>query len=129
MRKIKTNLTLQEYSRLHPTGSWLGKLYGTTKIHKVLPIDNIEKLLVRPIVSSINNSTYELEKYLAKLLSPLSCYQYTVNSTKHFTKSIKHEKIPTGYQMISFHVTLLFTSIPLDKTIETILQTFITVMG
>ena len=48
--------------------------------------------------------------------------QYTVNSIKHFIKSIKHEKIPTGYQMISFDVKSLFTKYSLDKTIEIILQ-------
>ena len=55
-------------------------------------------------------------------MSPLICSQYTVNNTKHFIKWIKHEKIPTGYQIISFDGTSLFTSIPLDKTIEIILQ-------
>ena len=59
---------------------------------------------------------------MAKLLSPLSRSQYTVNSKKHFIKSIKHEKSPAGYQMISFEVKSLFISIPLDKTIEIILQ-------
>ena len=122
LRKIETNLTSQEYSRLYPTGSCPGKFYSTEKIQKILPTDNVDKQLIRPIVSNINTSTYELTKYLAKLLSPLSRSQYTVNSTKHFVKSIKHEKIPTGYQMISFVVKSLFTSILLYKTIEMILQ-------
>ena len=55
-------------------------------------------------------------------MSPLSCSKYTVNSTKHFIKSMKHEKIPTGYQMISFDVKTLFTSIPLGETLEITLQ-------
>ena len=87
-----------------------------------MPTDNVDKLPVRPIVSKINTSTNELTKYLAKLLSPLSRSQYTVNSTKHFVKSIKHEKIPTGYQVISFDTKSLCTSIPLDKTTEIKLQ-------
>ena len=95
MRKIKTNLKSEEYSRLYPTGSCPGKFYVTAKIHKILPTDNVDKLSVRPIVSNINTSTSELTEYMAKLLSPLSRSQYTVNSTKHFIKLIKHEKIPT----------------------------------
>ena len=122
LRKIKTNLTSQEYSHLYPTVSCPGKFYGTAKIYKIFPTDNFDKMPIRPIVSNINTSTYELAKYLAKLLSPLSRSQYPINSTKHFIKSIKHEKIPTGYQMISFDVQSLFTSIPLDKKIEIILQ-------
>ena len=122
MRNIKTNLTTQGHSRLYPTGSCPGKFYGTAKIHKILPIDNVDQLPIRPIVSNVDTSTYELAKYLAKLLLPLSPSQYAVNIVKHFTESIKHKKIPTGYQMISFDVKSLFTSIPLDKTIEILLQ-------
>ena len=35
---------------------------------------------------------------------------------------IKTFKIPTGYQMVSFDVKLLFANIPLDRTIDIILQ-------
>ena len=87
-----------------------------------MPTDNVDKLSIRPIASNINTSTYELAKYLTKLSSPLSRSQYTVNSTKHFNKSTKHGKISTGYQMISFDIMSLFTSILLDKTVKTILQ-------
>ena len=122
LRKIKAHLTPQEYSRLYPTGSSPGKFYGTAKIHKILPTDGVDKLPIRPIVSNINTSTYQLAKYLAKVLSHLSQSIYTVNSTKHFIEQIKKEPIPSGYQMISFDVKSLFTSIPLDKTIEITLQ-------
>ena len=54
LRKIKTNITSQDYSRLYPTGSYPGKFYGTAKIHKILPTDNVDKLRIRPIVSNIN---------------------------------------------------------------------------
>ena len=35
---------------------------------------------------------------------------------------IKTEKIPTGYQMVSFDVKFLFTNLPLDHTNDFILQ-------
>ena len=122
LRKIKTILISQEYSRLHPNGSCPGKFYGAAKIHEILATDNVDKLPNRPIASNINTSTYKLAKHLAKLLSPLSRSQYAVNSTKHFIEAIKHDKIPAGCQMISFDVKSLFTSIPLNKTIEIIFQ-------
>ena len=56
-KKIKTNLTLKEYSPLYSTGSCPGKLYGNAKIHKNLPTDNVNKLPMRSIVSKINTST------------------------------------------------------------------------
>ena len=93
LRKIQTNISLQEYSRLYPIGSSPGKFYGTAKIHKLSPTDNIEKLPIRPIVSNVNTPTYQLAKYLEKLLSPLSQSDYTINSTKHFIEQIKYDKI------------------------------------
>ena len=97
LQKVKINLTSQKYSRLYPTGSCLGKFCSMVKTQKTLPTDNVDKLPVRPIVLKINTPIYELAKYLAKLLSPLSRSQYTVNSTNHFIKSIKHEETPTSY--------------------------------
>ena len=94
LRKIKTNTSLQEYSRLYPTRSSPGKFYGTAKIHKLSPTDTIEKLSIRPTDFNVNTPTYQLAKYLAKLLSPLSQSDFTVNSTKHFTEQVKYDKIP-----------------------------------
>ena len=54
LRKIKTNISLQEYSRLYPTESSPGIFFGTAKINKSPPTDNIEKLSIKPIFSNIN---------------------------------------------------------------------------
>ena len=78
---------------------------------------------IRPIVSNVNTPTYQLVKYLAKLLSPLSQSDHTVKSTKHFIEQIKYDKIPEGtYQKLPFDVKSLFTSIPLNETIEITLE-------
>ena len=72
LRKLKSKITKDEYSKLYPTGSKPGKLYGTAKIHKLSYNDTIDHLPLRPIVSNIGTASYYLSKYLAKLLSPLS---------------------------------------------------------
>ena len=36
LKKIKINISSQGYSRLYPTGSYPGKIYGTMKIHSLL---------------------------------------------------------------------------------------------
>ena len=72
LRKIKINISLQEYWRLYPTGSFPGKFYGTAKIHKLSPTDSMGNLPIVPTVSNVNTPTYQLSKFLAKLLSPLS---------------------------------------------------------
>ena len=72
LRKLKSKITKDEYSKLYPTGSKPGKLYGNAKIHKLSYNDTIDHLPLRPIVSNIGTASYYLSKYLAKLLSPLS---------------------------------------------------------
>ena len=59
---------------------------------------------------------------MAKLLSPLSKSQYTVQSTKEFINHIKKQKVPSNYKMISFDVISLFTNFRIDVTIEIILK-------
>ena len=123
LRKIKPNLTDQEYKRLYPSGSAPGKFYGTAKLHKISINDGVDKLPIRPIISNIGTPTYQLAKYIAKLLSPLANSEYTVTSTKDFIEKIKNVKVPDGHQLISFDVyQSLFTNVPLQKTIDIILK-------
>ena len=110
------------YSKIYPAGSAPGKFYGTAKIHKLLPNDTINELPLRPIVSNIGSATCHLSKYLAKLLSPLSKSEYTIKSTKYFVEKIKKEHIPNDHLLVSFDAKWLFTNVPLDKTIEIILN-------
>ena len=48
--RTETKLTSQEYpaSRLYPTGSCRDQFYSMSKIHKLFPADNINKLPMRP---------------------------------------------------------------------------------
>ena len=125
LRKIKHKLPTDVYAKLHPTGSFPEKFYGTAKVHKSakLAIDNtVEELPLRPIVSNLNTATYQLARYLAKILSPLSRSQYTVESSNKFVNVIKQQVIPSSYKLVSFDVKSLFTNVPLDRTIDIILK-------
>ena len=44
----------------------------------------------------IGTATHERAKYLAKLLSPLSKSNYTINSEKRFVNHIRKRKVPKG---------------------------------
>ena len=72
LRKIKSKLSTEKYKKLYPTCSNAGRLYGTAEVHKTYRNDKVEKLTLRPIVCNIGTASYQLAKYLAKLLSPLS---------------------------------------------------------
>ena len=68
---MKNKLSLKEYLNIYPTGSSPGKFYGTAKKHKLTPTGTIDDLPIRPIISNIGTASYQLAKYLTKLLSSL----------------------------------------------------------
>ena len=76
----------------------------------------MDQLPIRPIIYNIGTATHQLAKYLAKLLSPLSQSQYTVK--KDFIEKIRNVNVPHGFDMISFDEKPLFTSVPLEETIN-----------
>ena len=91
-RKFKYRLSQKEYYQIYPTGSCAG------------------------------TASYQLAKYLAQLLPPLTRSGYTVNSTKDLIVKIKNEKVPQNCNMVSFDVKSLFTSVPLEYTIDIIIK-------
>ena len=123
VRKLKSKITKEEYSKLYPTGSNPGKFYGTAKIHKLSYNDSIDQLPLRPIVSNIGTASYHLSKYLAKLLSPLSQSEYTVKNSKEFIQKFKNVvRLDSNSKLVSFDVSYLLTSVPLGFIIDVILR-------
>ena len=76
---LKTKGALDEstYQTIRPQGLKPGGIYGLPKIHK-------DGNPLRPIVSSIGTYTYELSKFLADILKPLSNNQYTIRDSFSF---------------------------------------------
>lgn len=107
--KIKVPLSKQEYMRIYPTGSVPRKVYGTAKKYKVSVNGNINDVPLCPIIFKIGTASYQLAKYLAKLLSPLSTSEYTVTNTIEFTNNLKTMKIPKDQNFISFDIKPIFT--------------------
>ena len=122
LRKMKIRLSPQEYLRLYPSGSCPGKFYGTAKVHKISENDTVDELPIRPIVSNIGTATYNLSKYLAKLLSPLSQSEYTIKNAKQFIEQIRMKQVLDCYKMVSFDVKSLFTNASLEKTVKITLK-------
>ena len=109
VRKIKTYISETDYKTIYPTGSCPGRFYGTAKLHKLKEGQTVDDLPIRPIISNIGTASYHLAKYLAKLLAPLACSDYTVSSTDNFVTQIQNFNIPPGYKLVSFDVVSLFT--------------------
>ena len=106
------------YYQLLVSGSSLGILYGLPKIHK-------EEVPIRPILSACNTPAYNIAKYLVPIISPLTKNEYTVPSTFQFAKEVCNLNFslePSEITFASFDVKSLFTNIPLNETINIILD-------
>ena len=119
---MKKKFTKKIYKKLYPSSSRPGLYFGLAKVHKLKGSSDVNQLPMRPVISNIGTATYELSKYLAELLRPLTKSEYSIESTKDFVDRIKQKRLPQEYELVSFDVVSLFTSVPLDYTINIILD-------
>ena len=103
-----------EYDKLYPSGSAPVRIYDMPKMHKFSSSDSFPKLC--PIVSSIGTFTYNLVCFLCDLLPPLVPNDYSCKNTFCFVSQIKNTNLSKKF-LVSYDVTSLFTSIPLQETI------------
>lgn len=90
----------------------LPKLYALPKTHK-------EGKKMRPIVSNVNAPCYRLAKWLVKELKCLPKLEtLSVKNSFDFVNKIKHETVNDNEIMISFDVSSLFPSIPVNLAID-----------
>ena len=123
LTKNKAKIYRTRYQKLYPTGSCPAKIYSTPKIHNKIPVKGkIDDLPIRSLVSNTNTVTYNLAKYLSKLLAPLRELPYTIKGTKDFIEKVKAKAVPNDDQIVSFDVKSLFTKVPLDLTIYLVLR-------
>ena len=95
---------------LKPSGCNLGKLYGTSKVHKAgYPI--------RPIVSMVGTPEYNLARYLDGLIKPNLPTKYSIRSNGEYLELLKTFNHVNSDYVVSFDVVSLFTNIPLGETI------------
>ena len=109
----------QHYLKLKPTGSQPTPFYGVPKIHK-------DEIPVCLIVSYTGTPLYEVSKHIAEILKPYGKQkeQHT-NNSKSFSTFIRQQTIEPDKIMVSFDVTSLCTTIPIDQAlliIEDLLQ-------
>ena len=88
------------------------RLYGLPKIHK-------EGVPLRPIVSFVGSTTYELSKYLCNILSPLvGNTEHRIQNSYDWADKSKQFRLNDDDELVSFDVVLLFTSIPFEAVIQ-----------
>ena len=77
----------------------------------------------RPILSAICTHTYNLSKFLVSSLTPLLSSLFMINDTFSFLEELRSFNFDTDKDfMASFDVNLLFTNIPLDETVDVVVN-------
>ncbi|XP_015124857.1 uncharacterized protein LOC107046694 [Diachasma alloeum] len=99
---------------LSPRESFSPRLYGLPKIHK-------ETIPLRPIVSSIGATTYQLARYLTKPLQILVGQNSShIKNSQDFVNKLSHIQTSPGDLLVSFDVESLFTNVPIPDTLNII---------
>ena len=102
------------YKRLYPTGAVPPKYYGLPKVHK-------SGMPLRPIISSVGSVTHATAKELTRIIKPLvGGSQHHVRNNKDFIHSIEGIQLAADECMMSFDVESLFTSVPVEPSIQII---------
>ena len=100
---------------MYPSGSIPAPIYGTPKMHNFFSSDSFPKL--RPIISSIGTSSYNLPRFLWDLLSSLVPNDYTCKDTFSLVSQIKDANLSKNL-LVSYNVSSSFTNIPLQKIVD-----------
>ena len=100
---------------MYPPGSAPAHIYSTSQMHKFSSSDSFPKF--RLIVSSIGTFNYNLACFLCDLCSPLVPNDYSCKDTFTFVSQIKNANLSKKF-LVSYNLTSLFTSIPLQETID-----------
>lgn len=92
-----------------------GYIYGNCKIHK-----NAEDPPLRPIISQIPAPTYTIAKEINKIIEPYLPNKFMLKSTDEFLDLLRVAQ-PKGI-LTSLDVENLYTNVPIDETINIILE-------
>ena len=106
------HLSDAEYKKIRPSDSYSATFYGLPKVHKVTLIEQSDHYTID------GSPTYELSKYLTRILKCLYDEEYTVKNSKDFVDFVSTKKVLPNEQIVSLDVVSLFTSIPVDFALK-----------
>ena len=116
LRDLKKNKQIPEdvYNDVRPSegSSKPARFYGRLKLHK-------ESKPLQPVVSTCGMATYDLAKWLSKILRPLvGSSGRILKDTKDLVEIMDEVALSEEEILMSFDVKSLFTSIPVDEAIS-----------
>ena len=113
-------LTSQKKSSLLACGQSIPRLYGLPKTHK-------SECPLRPILSMSGSPTHATSVWLADYLRPVREHfgRHCVRDSFTFASEIQQQRL-SDVKMVSFDAQSLFTNVPVQKTIDVIIDTLST---
>ena len=102
----------------------LGWFFATAKTHKFESVSDItpEQLKLSSIIYQTGTYTYKASKVIAKYFGPQAKKDYTIRDTLSFPDLLKSAPSDDDNdEDVSYDVESLFTSIPVQETIDYIL--------
>ena len=94
-----------------------GHLYGLPKIHK-----SVTNPPLRPIISMSGTVTHQLAQYLNEVIQPYMDQTYMLKSADEFLLALQPLKITPSQKIMSLDVESLFTNVPVEPTIDIIVN-------
>lgn len=111
-----------ETNGLPHTNRLLQRKVRTNSHHRLRFHRDYMDVPLRPIVSWISSLTYELAKYLARLLRPLiGQLKHRVKKSGNLVNKLRTSAFRNRY-LASFDTVSLFTEVPLEHTLRLLLQ-------
>nr|XP_022904588.1 uncharacterized protein LOC111416729 [Onthophagus taurus] len=88
-------------------------LYSLTKLHK-------NNSPIRPIISSIDSSTYRICKFLIQFFKNVINFKadYAITNRYELIETLKSLHLPKNFTLLSFDVTNLYTNVPVNETLN-----------
>lgn len=113
-----------KYKKMAPTSHRPARMYGSAKTHKFDSYDEItvENLKLRPIMDQCGTMVYTAAQIIAEYIRPLNDSKYIIQDTLKFPNILAEQDLKTDEEDISYDVESLFTNVPVDETIEYILD-------
>lgn len=111
-------ITINEYNIMKPSDPTPGRFYMLPKIHKAGNPG-------RPIISGIGTVTEPLSGYVDNLVRHIpTILSSHIKDTTHFLREVLHIKIPEGSYLVTLDVTSLYTNIPHNDGISSLIDMY-----